>query len=190
MNVLNPTSIFPVWEYDKRTGNPQGIWPWKPVGFNYRTFVVLGETETPAMEGTNKNLHAPRPRGKEQWPHRKLKHNYLLVFEELLWKNRSAGTHHSDEGTGSSKLGRFPFAWTLLKATMNPTIEHPGQTTTRDPPADSWIKPLLSKVLPSRSQDSVFFPFSFPAIRKLTQASYTLPSEGRQKKPEPQSYRR
>lgn len=189
MNVPNPTSVFPVWEYDRRTGNPQGIWSWKPVGFDYRTFVGLGETETLAMEGTNKNLHAPKTRGKEQPPHRKLKHNYLLVFEELLWKHRSAGTHHSDEVTGSSKLEKFPFAWTLLKVTMNPTIEQAGQTTTRDAPADSWIKPLLSKVLPSRSRLS-FFPFSFPAIRKLTQASYTPPSEGRQKKPEPQSYRR
>ena len=27
---------------------------------------LLGETETPVLEGTNKTLHAPRLRGKEQ----------------------------------------------------------------------------------------------------------------------------
>ena len=28
---------FPAWGSDKGTGSPQGIWPWRPVGFDYRT---------------------------------------------------------------------------------------------------------------------------------------------------------
>ena len=37
--------------------------------------------QTPALEGTNKILHTPRPRGKEQWPHRRRNQSYLLVLE-------------------------------------------------------------------------------------------------------------
>ena len=71
---------------DKGTGNPQRIWPWRPVGFDYKTSTGLGETETPVLEGTNKPLPAPRLRGKEQWLHRKLNQNHLLVLESLLWR--------------------------------------------------------------------------------------------------------
>ena len=68
-----------------RTGNPQGIWPWRPVRFDYKTSTGLGETETPVLEGINKALHAPRLRGKEQWPHRRLNPNYLPVLVGPLW---------------------------------------------------------------------------------------------------------
>ena len=58
----------------------QGIWPWRPMRFDYRSFTGPGESKTPILEGTNKCLCAPRPRGKEQWSHRRLNQNYLLVF--------------------------------------------------------------------------------------------------------------
>ena len=88
----------------KGTGNPQGIWPSGPEGFYYRPSTGLGETDPPVVEGTNKILHAPRPRGEEQWPHRRLKQNYLLVLEAFLWKRGSAGARHRDRGTGRSPL--------------------------------------------------------------------------------------
>ena len=59
-------SGFPTWRYKKRTGNPQGIWLCGPVGFDYRPSRGLRETETPALEGTNKILCTPRLRGEEQ----------------------------------------------------------------------------------------------------------------------------
>ena len=43
-----------------------------------------GKQETPLLEGTHKVLCAPGPRGKEQWPHRRLNQTYLLVLEGLL----------------------------------------------------------------------------------------------------------
>ena len=42
--------------------------------------------QTRVLEGTNKILHTPRPRGEEQWPHKRLNQNYLVVLEGLLWR--------------------------------------------------------------------------------------------------------
>ena len=39
--VLGPTLGFPTWGSGKGIENPQGIWLWKPVGFDYRTSTVL-----------------------------------------------------------------------------------------------------------------------------------------------------
>ena len=66
VKVLNPMSAFPAWGSDKGTGNPQGSWPCRPVGLDYRTSRGLGETETPVLEDTKKLLHTLRPKGKEQ----------------------------------------------------------------------------------------------------------------------------
>ena len=46
--------------------------------------------QTPLLEVTNKILHIPEPRGKEQWSHRRLNQTYLLVLESLLWRQESA----------------------------------------------------------------------------------------------------
>ena len=98
----------------------QGIWPWRPLGFDYKTTSIgLGKTETPVLEGTSKILQAPRSRGKEQWLHRKLYKNCLLVMEGLLWRHGLAGPHHRDEGTGSCCLGRPPLASPLLEVDIN-----------------------------------------------------------------------
>ena len=92
VKVLNPMPDFQAWGSDKRTETHQGIWPWGPAGFDYRTSRGLGETETPLLQGTNKILHAPRPRGEEQWPQRRLNQNYLLMLDGLLWRSGLAGT--------------------------------------------------------------------------------------------------
>ena len=83
--------------------------PWRSVRFDYRTYTRLGETEIPILEGTNKILCSPRPKGKEQRPNR-LNQNYLLVLGGLLWRHRSAGAHHRDGDTGSIRLRMSPFA--------------------------------------------------------------------------------
>ena len=35
--VLGPTTDFPTWGSGKGTENSQGLWLWRPVGFDYRT---------------------------------------------------------------------------------------------------------------------------------------------------------
>ena len=83
-----PQVKFPSLRIQKRTGNPQGIWPWGPGGFDYRTSRGLRETETwtSVLEGTHRILQATRPRG--QWPHRRLNQNCLLVLE--AWVSRGS----------------------------------------------------------------------------------------------------
>ena len=170
MKVLNPMSGCPAWEYDKGTGNPQGMWPWRPAGFDYNTSTGLGETETPVLDGKYKTLHASTLRRKEQWPHRRLSQNQLLVLEGLLWRHWSTGAHHRDEGTGSCSPGRLPLVLTLLGVAINPKMEprdhrahrarlSQAKKTTREgvqphPPADNWIKALLSKALSTRTRSS------------------------------------
>ena len=41
--VLGPTTDLPTWGSSKRTENPQGIWLWRPVGFDYRTSTGVGK---------------------------------------------------------------------------------------------------------------------------------------------------
>ena len=84
VKVLNPISGFPAWGSDKETRNPQGTWPSRPAGLDYKTSTGLEKTETPVLETTKKTLPTPRVRGKEQWPHRRLNRNYLPVLEGLL----------------------------------------------------------------------------------------------------------
>ena len=73
-------------------------------GFN-RT----GETQTPLLEGTHKVVCASGPRGKEQGPHRRLNHTYLLVLEGLLQRQGVAVAHRGDKDTGRSS-GKYSLA--------------------------------------------------------------------------------
>ena len=58
-----------------------GIWLWRSAGFNYRTSTGLGKQRL--LEGTNKTLCTPGPRGKEQWPNKRLSQTCLCVLESL-----------------------------------------------------------------------------------------------------------
>ena len=55
--VLNPNSGFTIWEFGKGTKNPQGIWCWRPAGFDCRTSTGLGETKTPLLDGTKSYVY-------------------------------------------------------------------------------------------------------------------------------------
>ena len=83
MKVLSHMSGFPTWGSGNGRRNSQRIRLWRLVGFDCRTSTGLGETETPLLEGTHKVVCASGPRGKEQWPHRRLNQSYLLVLEGL-----------------------------------------------------------------------------------------------------------
>ena len=51
--VLGPTTDFPTWGSDKGSENPHGIYLWKSVGFDYRTFRGLGKQ---TLGGHKQNL--------------------------------------------------------------------------------------------------------------------------------------
>ena len=69
----------------KGTDNPQGIQLCMPEGFDYRTSTGLAEKETLVLGSTNKILHTPRTRGKEQWAHRLLFSHSHVQFFTTLW---------------------------------------------------------------------------------------------------------
>ena len=164
MKVLNPMSGFPAWGYNKGTGNSQGIWPWSPGGFDYRTSTGLGETETPVLEDTNKTLHAPRLRGKEQWLHRKLNQNHLLVLEGLLWRCGSAGTHHRMRELEASAW-KVPFGVSPHGSCLNQNIDPKAGS-----PQDQQIIGLkLYWARPCPSEQDLVFPTTSPSH----QAAYT-----------------
>ena len=61
VKVLNLTSGFPAWVSNKGTGNPQGIWPCRPVGFDHR---IGGKQRLQSWEGRNKTLCATKTQGR------------------------------------------------------------------------------------------------------------------------------
>ena len=60
--VLGPTTDFPTWGSGKGAENPQGIWLWRPVRFDYRTSIGLGKQ---THGGHKQNL--VRTRTQENW---------------------------------------------------------------------------------------------------------------------------
>ena len=91
------------------------------MGFDCRTLTELGETETPLLEDTHKVVCTWGPRGKEQWPHRRLNQTYLLVLEGLLQRRVVAVAHHRNKDTGSRNSGKYSLAWPFLDSAINHT---------------------------------------------------------------------
>ena len=135
-------------ESHRRTRNPQGIWLWRPAGFDYRMSTGLGK-ETPLSEGVNKIFCAPGRR-ETSGDRGRLSQSCLLVLEGLLWRSGLGVAQHRGRGTGSSSPGGA-----LLAITINPTTEPvvsraaAGQATNREggqphSSTDNWITVLLS----------------------------------------------
>ena len=104
-----PMSGFLPWGSGKGTWNPQGIWLWRPVGFDYRTSTRLGKTETRFWVGTNRILCVPRPREKAQWPHRTLTQDLpASVGGSPMEVWASSGSLGGGRDPGNSRPGRCP----------------------------------------------------------------------------------
>ena len=63
--VLGPTTDFPTWGSGKGTENPQGIWLWRPVGFDYQT--STGQ-ETDSLRARTKPCAHQDPGGRSSDP--------------------------------------------------------------------------------------------------------------------------
>ena len=128
MKVLSPTSGFPTWGSCNGRKNSQRIRLWRLAGFDCRTATGLGETETALLEGTHKVVCAWGPRGKEQWPHRRLKQTQLLVLGGLLQRRGVAVAHRGDKDTGSRSSGKYYLVWTLPESAISLTKEPVGSS--------------------------------------------------------------
>lgn len=89
-----PHIWLPSWVSNKGTGNPQGLWPCRPVGFDSRTPTVL--------EGRNKTLRALWLRGEVQRPHSRRNQNCRPSLEGLLWRCGPTEAHR-DGGTSLAR---------------------------------------------------------------------------------------
>jgi len=63
MKALVSTSDFPTWGSGKGTGNPEEIWLWQTLEFDYRTCTALGKTETPVVRRCGLAVVCCRKRG-------------------------------------------------------------------------------------------------------------------------------
>ena len=128
VKVLSPMSGFPTWGSGSRRRNFQRIRLWRLVGFHCSTSTGLGETETPLLEDTHKVVCTSGPRGKEQWPHRRLNQTYLLLLEGLLQRWWAAVAHHGDKDTGGRSSGKYSLVWTFPESGISPTKEPLGSS--------------------------------------------------------------
>ena len=94
--------------------------------------------QTPHLEGTNKILHAPKPRGKKQRPHRRLNQTYLLVLEGFLQRHQYAMVHHGDGAPAATVLDGAPCLEALLKISSSHAIK-PADSRARLPQAKQLI---------------------------------------------------
>ena len=105
--VLGPTTDFPTWGSGKGNENPQGIWLWRPVGFDYRTSIGLGKQ---TLGGHKQNLVcAPGARRKKQCPNKRLSQTCLWVSRSLWQKHGSTVACYRVRGTEYNSACTNPF---------------------------------------------------------------------------------
>ena len=123
------------------------------------------------LEGTNRNLCAPGPRRKEQWPHKRLAQTWLGMSRSLWWRCGSTMACFRVRGTECSS------AWDLLKEVaiifITSTIGWPQvnnrEGTQPHPSIENWIKDLLSMDPPIRARPR------FPHSQSLPSGSFHKP---------------
>ena len=143
-------SGFPTWGSGNGRRNSQTIRLRSLAGFDYGTLTGLGETETPLLQGTHKVVCTLGPRGKEQWPDRRLNQTYLVVLVGLRQRRGVAVFHHGDKDAGSRSSGKYSLAWAFPESDISPTKE-PVASSARSPQAK---KPTKRELNPTHQQTS------------------------------------
>ena len=128
-----------------------------------RTYTGLGNK---LLEVKNRTLCAPKPRKKEQWPHKRLTQ---LTRECPGVSSRDAGWWWAAAGLGAVNVAVC--AWNLLKEVaiifITCTIVWPlvnsREGTQPHPSTENWMKDLLSMVPPLRRRPIFPLSQSFPS---------------------------
>ena len=121
---------FSTWRSVKGFENPQGIWLWRSVRFDYRTSTELGKQ---ILGGHEQNLVNTRARKKEHCAHKRLSQTCLWVSRSLRPNNRD-GTqpHPSKENWIKDFLSMAPPIRTRLSFPLSQFL-----------PSGSFHKPLI-----------------------------------------------
>ena len=165
-------SDFPNWGSDKGTENPQGIWLWRLVRFDYRTFdykiLILGfwlhktgekdSWSAPTKPCTQQDPGEGNSDPTRDWPR----------LACMCPGVSSGGVGRQWPATGSGHwVGQCAGTqWNLLKEvaiifiTYTSIWSNNREGTQSCPSTENWIKDLLSMALPIRARPS--FPLSQP----------------------------
>ena len=162
MKVPGPTTDSPTYGSGKGTEYPQGIWLWRPVGFDYRASIGLGKQ---TLGGHKQNLVHTRTQEKGAVTHKRLSQTCLWASRSLWQRCGSTVACHGVRGTEYNSTGISPL----------------DQTTGKEHSSTYQQKIGLTVYWPwSYHNKTQIPPQLVPPIRKLPQASYSCPSEGRQ----------
>ena len=141
------------------------------------------------LEGTNKTLCAPGPKRKEQWPLKKLTLTCPWVSRSFRQKHGSAvacfrvrGTEYRSVCMGPFEGGHHYLSYLHHSLASGQAIgrEHSPVHQQKIELKIYWAWPHPSEQDPVSPRCPSTSPQSVSPIRKLPQASYPYPSEGRQ----------
>ena len=145
--VLGPTTDFPTWESGKGTENLQGIWLWRPVGFDYRASTGLGKQ---TLGGHKKTLCPPETRRKQHDP---AKDWARLACECPGVSGGGLGRQWPVTGLGvlNTTVLETVAGWHKSFWRRSPLLPWPlpGREHSPTHQQKKWIKDLLSMSLPS-----------------------------------------
>ena len=151
---MNIQDCFPLWGSGKGTETPQGIWLWRPVGFDYNTFTGRGNR---LLEGTNKTMCTQGARRKKQCPQKRLSQTCLWVPRSLQRRHGSTTAGCGIRGTEYNSTGKSPFEgdhhYCHYPYVVWPQAKQQGRTQPC-PSTENWVKVLLNMALPTRARPS------------------------------------
>ena len=145
MKVLSHTSVFPDWGSDKGTKNPQGIWFWRPQGFDWRTSRT-GRNRDSTLGGQKQYLSCTRTQRKGTVTPQGIEPDLPASVGGSLGEVRVSSGFLWGQGHWQQQFWEIPLG-------ISP------QTTNREgaqpqPSTDNQIKVLLSMTLPTRARPS------------------------------------
>ena len=154
MKVLDHTSDFPGWG-----GPTKGLRIPRKSGLEGQRDLIIGfpqdwGKQTAILEDTNKMLHAPGPREKEQWPKRWAKTTFQVLggCPGEMWVSRGSA---QAQGRWQQQSRKLPLGIRPLGGRHSSKEPQQGASPT-PPSANNCIKAFLSKAL--RTTIRPFFP--------------------------------
>jgi len=161
--VLGSTTDFPTWGSGRGTKNPQGIWLWRPVGFDYRTYTGLGKQ---TLGGHKQNLVRTGSQEKGAVTPQRLTQTCLWVSRSLRWRRGSAVAccRVGDTEWGSAATGAFERGCHFLHYLHHNLVS--GQTREQSPAHQQKIELKIYWAWPHPPEQNPVSPQSVSSIRK------------------------